>query len=446
VSYLIGKAMGDSLSLNAEKLQKVFETEKLLNEIRDTDVLLERILTEARAITNADAGSIYVIEDKQPSSVPAVAYAEEEDGFKNKLLRIKYAQNDTHKKTARAESKSPYVYFTVPITKTSIAGYCACTGNILNIPDAYHIEGDTPYKFNSSTDISTGYKTVSMLTIPLITSSGQTLGVIQIINAKNSNGDIIAFSDESVEFIKQFASSVTQTLEHTYLTSNMIKRMQRMAEFRDPKETGVHVERVSDFSLEIYDQWALNHNIPTEESMKYRDILKIAAKCHDLGKVGVSDLILKKPGPGRFNDKERAIMMGHTCVGAQLFTEPESDIDIMSRDVALHHHEWWDGSEKGYPGDIDYKSYEIGGPIDRTSRPLKGEEIPLSARIVAIADVFDALSHSRVYKEAWSIDDAFMEIQNLSGKQFDPELVLAFLEVKDRIILINSAYERMEKK
>ena len=139
-------------------------------------------------------------------------------------------------------------------------------------------------------------------------------------------------------------------------------------------------------------------------------------------------------------------MMGHTCVGAQLFTEPESDIDIMSRDVALHHHEWWDGSEKGYPGDIDYKSYEIGGPIDRTSRPLKGEEIPLSARIVAIADVFDALSHSRVYKEAWSIDDAFMEIQNLSGKQFDPELVLAFLEVKDRIILINSAYERMEKK
>ena len=78
-----------SKSLNATKLQKVFETEKLLNEIRDTDVLLERILTEARAIANADAGSIYVIEDKQPSSAPAAAYTEEEDGFKNKLLRIK---------------------------------------------------------------------------------------------------------------------------------------------------------------------------------------------------------------------------------------------------------------------------------------------------------------------------------------------------------------------
>ena len=276
--------------LDAAKLQKVFETEKLLNEIRDTDVLLERILTEARSIANADAGSIYVIEDKQPSSVPAVAYAEEEHAYKDKLLRIKYAQNDSQR-PARPDAKSPYVYFTVPITKTSIAGYCACTGMILNIPDAYHIEGDTPYKFNNSTDISTGYKTISMLTLPLITSSGQTLGVLQVINAKNEDGSVIAFSDDSVEFIKQFASSVTQTLEHTYLTSNMIKRMQRMAEFRDPKETGTHVERVSDFSLEIYDQWALNHKIEKEEKMKFRDILKIAAKCHDLGKVGISDVI-----------------------------------------------------------------------------------------------------------------------------------------------------------
>jgi len=431
-------------ALDAVKLQKVFETEKLLNEIRDTDVLLERILTEARAIANADAGSIYVIEDKQPSAVNALIYHEEENEYKNKLLRIKYAQNDTQQ-PSRPDAKSPYVYFTVPITKASIAGYCACTGQILNIPDAYHIEGDTPYKFNSSTDISTGYKTVSMLTLPLITNSGQTLGVLQIINAKDKNGKVIAFTDDSVEFIKQFASSVTQALEHTYLTSNMIKRMQRMAEFRDPKETGVHVERVSDFSLEIYDQWATNRHIEKEERMKFRDLLKIAAKCHDLGKVGISDVILKKPGPGRFTEEERAIMMSHTCVGAQLFTPPESEIDEMSRDVALHHHEWWDGSDRGYPGKIDYTTYQIGNPIEKCE-PLKGEEIPLSARIVAIADVFDALSHSRVYKEAWSIDDAFMEIQSLSGKQFDPSLVLAFLEVKERIISINAAYERMEKK
>lgn len=429
-----------------KKLQKVFETEKILNEIRDTDVLLEKILTEARAIANADAGSIYVIEDKLAASKNenSSLSLEEDSHFKNKLLRIKYAQNDTKSKKNPGESKSPYVYFTVPITKRSIAGYCACTGEFLNIPDAYHIPESAPYKFNSSTDISTGYKTVSTLTIPLTTSNNQRLGVLQIINAKDENGNVIPFSQDSVDFIKQFASSATQALEHTYLTSNMIKRMQRMAEFRDPKETGTHVQRVSDFSLEIYDQWAENHNIDKAKRMRFRDTLKIAAKCHDLGKVGVSDIILKKPGPGRFNDEERAIMMGHTCVGAQLFTEPESEIDAMSRDVCLHHHEWWNGSEKGYPGDIDYMKYEIGKPVGKY-RPLKGEEIPLSARIVAVADVFDALSHKRVYKEAWSVDDAFIEIQNLSGKQFDPELVMAFLQVRERIISINAAYERMEQ-
>ncbi|MBQ0051001.1 MAG: HD domain-containing protein [Treponema sp.] len=426
----------------AMKLQKVFETEKLLNEIRDTDVLLERILTEARLIANADAGSIYVIEEKQQSTQTTRFVNYENEEFNNKLLRIKYAQNDTQKKKMLPDAKTPYVYFTVPITKTSISGYCACTGELLNIADAYNIPEDSPYKFNSSTDISTGYTTKSVLTLPLKTNNNQILGVLQIINAMDENGNAIPFSNDSIDYIQQFASSATQALEHTYLTSNMIKRMQRMAEFRDPKETAAHVERVSDFSLEIYDQYAKNKKIDAAEKMKFRDTLKIAAKCHDLGKVGISDTILKKVTP-RFDDNERSIMCSHTCIGAQLFTEPESEIDEMCRDVALRHHEWWDGSDKGYPGNLDFKKYEIGTPLEKAT-PLKGEEIPLSARIVAIADVFDALSHRRVYKEAWSIDDAFMGIQNFAGKQFDPELVLAFLQVRDRIISINSAYERME--
>lgn len=426
----------------AEKLQKVFETEKLLNEIRDSDVLLERILTEARAIANADAGSIYVIEEKQQTPGSLSIYNDESTPplFRDKILRIKYAQNDTQLQRAPNAVKSPYVYFTIPITTASISGYVACTGQILRIDDAYKIPEESSYRFNNSTDVSTGYRTISMLTIPLITNGGQTLGVLQIINAQDDDGNVIPFSDESIEFIKQFASSATQSLEHTYLINNMIKRMQRMAEFRDPKETGVHVERVSDFSLEIYDQYAENKGIPKFERMKFRDTLKIAAKCHDLGKVGISDLVLK--APRLFTSTERSIMQGHTFIGAQLFTPPESDIDEMSRDVALHHHEWWDGSEKGYPGDVDFSNYVVGEPI-KESRPLKGEEIPLAARIVAIADVFDALSHRRIYKEAWSIDDAFIEIQNLSGKQFDPELVLAFVQVRDRIVSMNAVYEKI---
>lgn len=429
------------------KLKAILETERLLNEIKDTDVLLERILTEARSIVNADAGSIYVIEDKTPAKNDEQTQESEQNEnseqsvyLKNKILRIKYAQNDTQLKKLEPGSKSPYVYFTFDITEKSIAGYTVLSGKIVNLPDAYCIDESCPYSFNASTDKAMNYRTKSMLTVPLITTNNKTLGVLQIINAQNENGEQIPFDDDAILFINHFASSATQALEHAYLTSNMIMRMQRMAEYRDPKETYQHVQRVSEFAKEIYDKWAISKHIPKEEMQKYGDILKIAAKCHDLGKVGVSDVILKKPGPGRFTEEERSIMKGHTCIGAILFTEPESELDSMARDVALRHHEWWDGSENGYPGKINYNQYVTGEPIPQ-AKPLKGTEIPLSARIVAIADVFDALSHKRVYKSAWSVDDAFIEIQKLSGKQFDPELVLAFLSIKERICAINSRWE-----
>ena len=284
------------------------------------------------------------------------------------------------------------------------------------------------------------YVTRSMLTIPLINSNDRPLGVLQIINAQDSDGNVISFDDDAILFIKYFADSATQALEHSYLTNSMIMRMQKMAEYRDPKETFHHVQRVAEFSDVIYVNWAKRNGVPVEKMERYRDLLRIAAKCHDLGKVGVSDIILKKPGPGRFTDDERSTMKGHTCIGALLFSDMESEIDSLSRDVALRHHEWWDGSENGYPGDFDFRGYVTGEPIPK-SRPLKGEEIPFAARIVAIADVFDALSHRRVYKEAWSVDDAFIEIQQLSGVQFDPELVMCFLSEREKVCAINRMWE-----
>ncbi len=431
-----------------QKLQSVLECGRKLNEIRDTEVLLKQILSEARRVVNADAGSIYVVEEKQERrvfsiksfastavSIPSIYSLSVEDRrehFNNKLLRIKYAQNDT-------KNQDDYKNFSFNITEQSIAGYSVLSGEILNIDDVYKIEGKE-YFFDKYTDIQMNYKTRSMLTIPLITTNRQPLGVLQIINAQDKDGNVISFDEDAVLFIKHFADSATQALEHSYLTNNMIMRMQRMAEYRDPKETYHHVKRVAEFSDVIYVNWAKKHDIPMGEMQKYRDLLKIAAQCHDFGKVGVSDVILKKPGPGRFTKEERGIMMGHTCIGGILFTEPDSDIDIMARDVALRHHEWWDGSEAGYPGEIDFTRYITGEPVV-VVRPLKGKEIPLSARIVAIADVFDALSHKRVYKEAWSVEDAFCEIQKLSGKQFDPELVECFLDEKERICAINLLWE-----
>ncbi|MCR5723968.1 MAG: HD domain-containing protein [Treponema sp.] len=404
-----------------EKLQTVIETEKMLSAIQDVDVLLERLLTEARNIVHADAGSIYVVEGN--------------------AIKIRYAQNDTQLRMMAPGEKLPYVSFSFPVTDKSVVGACVLTGSVINIKDCYNLPEGTTYSFNKMTDITTGYRTKSMLTLPLKMANGRILGVLQIINAQDENGKVISFDSDAELYATHFASNAAQALEHAYLTRNMIKRMQRMAAYRDPKETYPHVERVASFSVEIYDRWAASKGIPSREQQKFRDNLRIAAKCHDFGKVGVSDVILKKVSP-RFTPEERSIMKGHTCVGALLFEEPESSLDEMAKDVCLYHHEWWDGSENGYPGKYDYKKYTVGEPL-LPAEPLKGDEIPLAARIVALADVFDALSHKRVYKEAWSMDDAFMEIQGLSGTQFDPEIVMAFMQIKDRICAINAAWENV---
>ncbi|MCR5285048.1 MAG: GAF domain-containing protein [Treponema sp.] len=402
-----------------DKLQQIIQIERELGEIQDFDVLLEMILTQTRKIVNADAGSIYIPEGNN--------------------LKIKYGQNETHLKELAPGQKLPYTYFTFPINEKQICGYVALTGQPLSIDDCYNIPEDKPYKFNKNADITTDYHTKSMYTYPLKMANGKLLGILQIINAKDEHGNFISFSEEAKLLISHFAASAVQALQHAYLTSSMVKRMLKMAEFRDPKETYPHVERVSSYALEIYDRYAFNHNIPAAEFHRYRDTLKIAAKFHDVGKVGISDVILKKTYP-RFTEEERNIMKGHTCIGAQLFEPPESFLDEMSQEIALHHHDRWDGDiSKGYPGKIKLSDFTIKDGIVPKCEPLSGKDIPLSARIVAVADVFDALSHKRCYKESWSIDESFAEIQNNAGTQFDPEVVLAFMQVKDRICSIQLA-------
>ena len=172
-----------------------------------------------------------------------------------------------------------------------------------------------------------------------------------------------------------------------------------MAELRDPKETGPHVNRVASYAIEIYEKWAHKRNVPKEEVNKIRDVLRMAAMLHDVGKVAITDMILKKPGA--LTKKEREIMQGHTHLGARLFADKQSAFDEIASQAALRHHENWDGT--GYPGNVDVRTGkplaadEKGNPV-----PFKGEEIPLYGRIVAIADVFDALLSKRTYKEAWA--------------------------------------------
>ena len=132
-------------------------------------------------------------------------------------------------------------------------------------------------------------------------------------------------------------------------------------------------------------------------------------------------------------------MQHHTVYGAALFEDPQSHEDNISRDIALTHHENWDGT--GYPGWIDPLT-SIPIKTDKSGKPLgrKGEEIPLCGRIVAIADVFDALCSKRVYKEPWSEEQVLLEMRQLAGTKFDPELVDVFFEILPSIKQMQSLY------
>ncbi|SFB78179.1 putative two-component system response regulator [Marinospirillum celere] len=188
----------------------------------------------------------------------------------------------------------------------------------------------------------------------------------------------------------------------------VVQRLGRAAEYKD-NETGLHVIRMS-----LYSQ-VLAHHLGFSE--KDAEELLNAAPMHDVGKIGIPDSILRKPG--KLDAEEWEVMKTHTQIGAEIIGEDGSRLLQLAHSIALHHHEKWDGS--GYP------------------QGLKGEAIPLEARIVALADVFDALTSERPYKKAWTVEAALDLIQQETGKHFDPRIVEAFnnclptiLEIRDQ--------------
>ena len=396
-----------------------------LNQIQDFDLLLEKILYEARKVVHADAGSIYI-------PVPA------EEGEKGtEKLAIKYSQNDTIQKQLPPGQKMIYSIFSVFINDKSISGYCALKRTLINVPDMYKIPPDAPYSFYSNFDVITGYKTVSSLTLPLISAENRLLGVIQVMNSMDNDGNIIPFSPDDEILISHFATNAAMVLQRAYITRAMILRMIKMSELRDPKETGTHVNRVAGYAVDIYDRWAYHHKVPQDEWEKFRDNLRISSMLHDVGKVAISDAILKKPA--RFTTEEFQIMQNHTVYGARLFNDTKSPVDLLAKDIALTHHENWDGT--GYPGWVDLDNGTAKKDNDCKPVGRKGEEIPLGGRIVAVADVYDALCSKRVYKEPWNEDDVLRELRKLSGSKFDPELIEIFFEILPNIKQTRDRYQ-----
>ncbi len=405
-----------------QQLEEIIQLSEELNSIHDLDLLLEKILYEARTFLNADAGSIQIKDNDE--------------------LVFSHVQTDSIQRQLPPGQKLMYTTFRTKINTNSISGYVAITGKLLNIKDAYSISPDAPFKFDPTNDKKTGFRTKSILSIPLTDNWKEILGVMQIVNAlrpdenNDDPGNIGSFSERDEHLALHFATSASMILHRAQMTRDLILRMISMAELRDPKETGPHVNRVASVSIEIYERWARLKNISETELSHNKDIFRMAAMLHDVGKVGISDLILKKPA--RFTPEEFEIMKSHAYIGAKLFEHMHSEFDEMASIVALNHHENWDGS--GYPGYIDmYTGEALKGTEGNTGGKI-GEDIPIWGRIVALADVYDALSSKRVYKEAWTEDDVLSEIRKDSGKKFDPELVDIFMDNYDYFRSIAKRY------
>jgi HD-GYP domain-containing protein (c-di-GMP phosphodiesterase class II) len=405
--------------VSTNRLAGIIDLSLELNQVKDLDILLDRILTEARNFINADAGSIYIRQQDK--------------------LKFSYTQNETLQKALAPGKKLIYSSFTVPINRKSIAGYAAQTGETLNIEDVYDIPENAPYTWSRDFDRVSGYRTRSMLTIPLTTKRGDVIGILQLINAKNSKGQIVGFQRSVEPLLAHFANIAANAIDRANMTRSMILRTIEMARLRDPKETGTHVQRVASYSVAIYEIWAMQRGIPEREVERDRDILKISSMLHDVGKVAIPDVILKKPE--KLNDREFEAMKNHTWMGAQLFNDTFSEYDEASANIALSHHERWDGS--GYPGFVDPDTGRpmTGFELSRgRARGRRGEEISPFGRIVAIADVYDALSSSRSYKDAWEEDRILETMRSEAGRHFDPEMIEAFFFSLD---LIQNIKERI---
>jgi response regulator RpfG family c-di-GMP phosphodiesterase len=241
--------------------------------------------------------------------------------------------------------------------------------------------------------------------------------------------DEAAYSEEHLELLHNIAAQVSHSFEKTVVTENLIvsavSGLAKLAENRDP-ETGDHLVRMTRYSVLIAEALRANADYTDQVSAEFLHDIDRFAAMHDIGKVGIEDSVLLKPG--RLDEEQRRIMERHPAIGGQVLRRCEDQMNSVGHsifqvgiEIAECHHEKFDGS--GYPNG------------------LQGQDIPLAARIVAAADVFDALTSKRPYKEAWPVDKALSVMREESGKHFDPDIIQAMEQCLPDILQI---YERLK--
>ena len=410
-------ALNSALSFNEEVTQRYNNTHKMyiqqqieeLNNVgialsseNDLGSLLEKIVSQALSLTHCDGGSLYTLEGS--------------------VLSFKVARNNTLlKRYGEGYEEKCFKRYKIPISQDRISGRVASTGEIINIEDVYSIPFKSRYSFTDDFDKRNKYFTKSMINAPLKDKDNKVLGVLQLINCLDAEGNVIPFSKDIESLIQSLASQAAVAIGNAMLIKKVnethldtILRLSMTAEFRD-SDTSDHLQRMSNYSLIIGENLGLGRN--------ELEMLKYASPMHDIGKVGIPDSILLKPGA--LNKSEWVEMKNHSVYGAQILEGSDSPILKASSQIALTHHEKWNG--EGYP------------------RRLKHDRIPLFGQIVSIVDVFDAMTSKRCYKKAYSLDYSIDEIYASKNSRFNPLLVETFMDNIDEIVKVfKNSHKKIE--
>lgn len=248
---------------------------------------------------------------------------------------------------------------------------------------------------------------------------------------------------DQVSLVVQEAQQKVEAIseQNLRIQKESVEGFARITEARDAS-SGLHIQRMKEYAKAIAEKMSKDPAYSKQMSPQYVQDIHIAAPLHDIGKVGTKDEILKKRG--KLTGDEFELMKMHTIVGGDLMMELEDKLPgttffTRGREIAYHHHQRWDGT--GYPNILTFGNSVAYFVEQGVGRPLKGEEIPLSARIVALADVYDALRSRRVYKEPFSHEAAMEMIVADRGKHFDPAVVDAFVAIEPEILQIASSFK-----
>ena len=259
-------------------------------------------------------------------------------------------------------------------------------------------------------------------------SSTRNIPIIFISAMSEDLDQTKGFEAGAVDYItKPISPPIVRARVRTHLSLVNIQKLEKSqkaaiymlgtAGHYNDNDTGVHIWRMAEYS------YILASSANCDCTPERVALMKLAAPMHDMGKIGIPDAILKKPGS--LTSKERTLMQNHSQIGYDILSQDDTPLFQMAAEIALYHHEKWDGS--GYP---------IG---------LKKTDIPLSARVVALADVFDALTMKRPYKDSWPIEKVIKESKAQSGRHFDPELVEVFVDNFAQILAVKRKWDEKEK-